>query len=341
MTIPQSLQPTGTAADLSVIVVTAGMFRNIRRTVSCLRKQTIAHQLELILVGPTEQSMADASWEELSGFAAVQTITTAMAAQNVDKAAALAVPHATGEFVALIEDHAYPYPNWAEINLDIHRGGEWAAVAPLMVNANPKRMFSWTNLLIAYGPWSEPAYEGERDAIPGHNLCYRRNVLQQYGERLTEKLGRNGGLLEDLQEQGGRFYQSNARLAHANPSRLAPTIKLRFNAGRLYGWTRAQANDWTPLHRFLYIVGGPLIPFIRYRRLKSELFARGKRSHLVPRIWPALFFGLVLDALGQMAGYALGPGKSIDVLANFEMDRMQHLTFLDRKLLHAESPQAA
>jgi hypothetical protein len=199
-------------------------------------------------------------------------------------------------------------------------------------------MISWTNLLIAYGPWSEPAYPGERDALPGHNLCYRTSVLRQFGDRLIDKLGRNAGLLEELQEQGHRFYLSNARLAHANPSRLLPCVQLRFNAGRLYGWTRATSNRWTPLHRFLYVAGGPLIPFLRFSRLKAELFSRGKRAFLVPRIWPALFFGLLLDAAGQIAGYAFGPGKSVDILAVFEMDRMQHLTKTDRRMLSALQP---
>ncbi len=321
--------------ELSVVVVTAGSFRNIRRTVACLRNQTIANRIELLLVAASEDSIVDALPDELSGFCAVQIVCSDLASRNVDRAAAVAVPHATAEFVALIEDHAYPDTNWAEVTVNIHRSAEWSSVAPLMVNANPRRMLSWTNLLIAYGPWSEPAIKGERDAIPGHNLCYRSSVLLQYGHSLMDRLGRNGGLLEDLQERGHRFFQSDARLAHANPSRLAPTVKLRFNAGRLYACTRAESNDWTPLHRFLYVAGGPLIPFLRYRRLKAELFGRGRRSHLLPRVLPALFFGLVLDALGQMAGYALGRGKSVEILATFEMDRMQHLTSRDRKLLEA------
>ena len=333
--MPSPFEISQQRADLSVVVVTAGSFRNIRRTVACLKKQTIAGQLDLVLVAATENSMQDLLPGELDGFAAVQFIYTPLASENVDKAAAIGAQRVSAEFVALIEDHAFPDPDWAETMVDIHRKAEWAAVAPLMVNANPGKMLSWTNLLIAYGPWTEPAPRGERDAIPGHNLCYRQSVLRQYGDQLINKLGRNAGLLEELAEQGHRFYQSDARLAHANPSRLAPTVKLRFNAGRLYGWARAEINDWTPLHRFLYVVGGPIIPFLRYRRLKAELFARGKRSHLVPRVLPALFFGLVLDALGQMAGYALGPGKSIEVLATFEMDRMRHLTAGDRKLLQA------
>lgn len=323
---------TGTASpELSVVVVTAGRFQNIRRTVAHLRRQSIASRIELLIVAAAQERIADARPEELDGFCSVQYVYSDWADRNVDKASAFAVPRANAPFIALIEDHAYPTPEWAETILAAHHSGEWAAVAPLMVNANPASVLSWTNLLIAYGPWSEPSFPSERDALPGHNLCYRRSLLLKYGEGLVEKMGRSGGLLDDLQAQGERFYLSHSRLAHANPSRLLPTIKLRFNAGRLYGWSRATTNGWTPLHRVLYVAGGPVIPFLRFSRLKAELFGRGKRSDLTPRIWPALFFGLALDALGQMAGYAFGPGRSISILEVFEMDRMKHLKRSERR----------
>ena len=319
--------------DLSVVVVTAGMYKNIRRTVVHLRSQTIRDRIEVVMVAANENCFTDLDEAELSGFGSVQRVFTGQSIKNVDKASALGVHRATACLVALVEDHAYPEVDWAEKVLASHASGEWAVVGSTVTNANPRSMLSWTNLLIAYGPWTAPSQKGEKDALPGHNVTYRRKALVAYGEGLDEKLTRSGGLLEDLQEQGNRFYLSDGRLAHANPSRLLPTISLRFNAGRLYGWTRALQGEWTPLHKVLYVVGGPLIPLVRYRRLKAELFGRGRRAELLPRVLPALFFGLVVDALGQMAGYALGPGKAPGILATFEMDRMEHLTSGDRRLL--------
>jgi len=78
---------------------------------------------------------------------------------------------------------------------------------------------------------------------------------------------------------------------------------------------------------------GLLIPLIRYRIFKREFFNGGKRRELYPRVVPALLLGLLMDALGQMAGYALGPGNAPAVLAVFEMDRMQHLIASDRRQL--------
>jgi hypothetical protein len=289
--------------------------------------------MELLVVAASEKMVRDAKDGELDGFGRFEFVFTGASIENVDRAAAFAVPRATAPVVALVEDHVYPEPEWAERIIAAHRG-DWAVVSPTILNANPRSMLSWTNLLIAYGPSTEPNYSGEKTALPGHNITVKTHLLKQYGDGLADKLVRGGGLLEDLQEKGHRLYlESSARLAHANPSRVAPTIELRFCAGRLYGHTRAVENDWTPLHRFLYVAGGLLIPFLRLTRFREEFFSLGRRAELTPKVYPALFFGLLMDALGQMAGYALGPGNSREVLATFEMDRIQHLNAFDRRML--------
>jgi hypothetical protein len=327
---------------ISIVVVTAGRFRNLRRTVAHLRAQTIAARIELLVVAADPACLADAHLHELLGFAAVQRVFTATPITNVDHASAHGVHAATAPIVALIEDHAYPEPAWSERIVEAHLG-PWAVVGGAMINANPDSSpWSWTNLLIAYGPSTDPTVSGEVDALPGHNIAFKTESLRAYGDGLAARLGRAGGLLDSLRDRGGRFYrQASARLAHANPSRLAPTIQLRFCAGRLYGHLRARDNNWTPLHRIVYVAGGLLIPFLRIGRFRQEFFTalppNSQRASIHrASVLPALWFGLLLDALGQMAGYALGPGRAADVLAVFEMDRMQHLTPADRRLL--ESP---
>ncbi len=323
------------APALSVVVVSAGRFRNIRRTIAHLRAQTVAGRLEVLAVLANPEMAGEAEAAEREGFQAFHFVYTSEPIENVDHAAAHGVFRATAKAVALIEDHAYPEPDWAAHIIE-HHEKDWVAVAPTMLNANPHGVWSWTNLLIAYGPSTEGAASGEREAIPGHNIAFKTAALQAYGPELGHKLSRAGGLLEDLQANGQRFYFcAEARVAHANPSRLWPTVQLRFSAGRLFACTRARNEYWTPLHHLIFFFGSPLIPFLRYGRVKRELFGHGQRASLLPRVLPGLFVGLVLDGIGQMMGYGFGPGGSAELLAVFEMDRMQHLTRHDRKLLES------
>ncbi len=319
--------------ELSVVVVTPGRFASLRRTVGHLRCQSGCERIELVLVAPESTSLDDADPGELDGFASIQRVAVGPI-PNVDKASAHGIRAAQAPVVALIEDHAYPQPGWAEAILEAHRG-PWTAVGSLMLNANPRGMLSWLNLLIAYGSWTDPPKAaGPVPALPGHNITYKRDALMAFGDQLVEKLGRDGGLLDDLLASGCRFYlEPRARIAHANPSRLRPTVQLRIDAGRLYGATRAEAGRWSWAKRVLYILGGPLIPAVRYRRLHAEFFGGGRRTDLTPRIYPYLALGLIFDAIGQVLGYASGRGRSLDRLAVFEMDRIQHLNSRDRRLL--------
>ncbi len=330
---------------LSVVTVTASNFANVRRTLRHLRAQTIADQIELILVAPSLEAIGDREPHELDGFARVDIVAVGPV-DNVDHAAAHGVQRATAPIVALVEDHAYPEPGWAAAMAAAHEG-PWAAVGSTMVNANPQNPLSWTNLLIAYGPWTDTMVDKikgaeaqvkeavvEVDALPGHNISYKRDVLIEYGDALANALGRSGELPNALTKRGHRFALAMAaRLAHANPSLFSSTADLRFSAGRLYGAKRAEAGGWSPVQRALYTLGGPLIPFVRFRRLRQELFGDGQRREIASRVQPALLLGLVLDGLGQMAGYAAGPGSTPEKLATFEMDRPQHLTRQDQQAL--------
>lgn len=323
---------------LSVVLVTAGSFANLRRTVRHLRAQTVQRQLELVIVAASEAAVADREPHETDGFARV-VVVPAGPIENVDKAAAPGILQATSPVVAIIEDHAFPEPAWAEALIEAHRNPH-AGVGPAVLNANPSSLLSWTNMLIAYGRWGEKATPGEIDDIARHNSSFKREVLAAYGSRLEQLLGREGGLLKDLRASGHKFYlEPAARIAHVNPSRLASTMDLRFNAGRLYGATRAVRNRWSLPKRVTYAAAGPLIPLLRFYRLRKELFGAGQRRELVPRVFPALLFGLTMDGLGQMAGYLFGTGRSLDKLSVFEMDRIHHLTARDREAFIEARPR--
>ena len=332
-----------TGPDFSVILVVPDHFEAIRHTVRCLRAQTVHDRIELILVGPTDAALRERDSPETEGFFDVRTVTV-RPIENVDKAVLHGIRVATAPVVALLEDHAFPEPTWAEALLRAHLG-PWSAVGAVALNANPDSLLSWVNFLVSYGSWSEPVAWGETGMVSGHNLTFKRAVLAEYGNDLERLLGREGGLLDELRAKGHRFYlEPQARYYHANPSLLSSTAELRFNSGRLYGAERAARGQWSLSRRLLYVAGGPLIPFVRFQRIRRELFAAGRHKRLVPRVFPALLLGLALDAAGQMVGYLTGAGRAENTMASFEVDRMRHLTERYRlrlaNLTHPEPKQS-
>lgn len=236
---------------------------------------------------------------------------------------------ARAKVIAFAEDHAFPAPGWAEALVKRH-SEEWAAVGPVMSNANPRSATSWANLLIEYAPWLEPCTAGEREHLPGHNGSYKRALLLEYGERLEAMLDAESVLHWDLRSRGRRLYlEPRARTFHQNFSARAPSLALRFNGGRLFA--SARARGWPAWRRALYACASPLIPLVRCARIVGELSKPGRPRQLLPRVLPALFALLVFDGAGELVGYALGAGGSMRKLSDMEFHRGRYMAARDRR----------
>jgi hypothetical protein len=319
---------------LSVVLVTPHRYDTLRKTMRCLRAQTVASQIEVVIVAPQRASFGYDPNEQ-NGFYRVQVIETGQSV-HLGQAKAIGVRHATAPIVAFAEDHCYPAPRWAAELLKAHQE-PWTAVSPAIGNANPESLFSWANLLIAYGHWLEPATSRPVDDVPAHNSSYKRDALLAFGEELDHSfLGREGSLHQRLKKDGHRFYlEANAQAYHLNPTHPLAWLALRFNAGRLYAATRAESNGWTLPRKLMYIAGAPLIPVMRLRQLIPQLRRTGRDRELLPKLLPILVLLLVIHSLGEMAGYALDEGTTRNTLANFEFDRVRQLSRQDQ-LRHAE-----
>jgi hypothetical protein len=312
---------------LSVVLVAPRDLRNLWRVVEALRAQAMAARIELVLVVPEVAVVATADPQSLAGFAGVRTVA-AGPVHDVDRAAVSGVRAAGASIVAIIEDHAYPAPGWAEAIVAAH--ASYDAVAPAILNANPLSLLSWSNHLLAYGRWAESSRRGAVDEVPGHNSSFSRDLLLSFGDRLEGLVGRDGGLMGELRTRGAKFgLEPGARVAHVNPSRLRSTFDLRFSAGRLYAARRARRERWSAAKRWIHALAWPLIPLVRMPRVRREL-RESRGTDPDGRMIAALAIGLAFDALGQMAGYAAGEGGTAARLASFEMDRARHVTVRDR-----------
>lgn len=317
----------GAEPEMSVVVVTPDDFETVRKTVRHLRAQNVCGALEIVVVTPAAERLGlDA--RALEGFHS-HIIVEVGPVTSTARARAAGVRAATARVVALVEDHAFPAPGWAEALVARHCES-WAAVGPVMSNANPKSVTSWANLLVEYAPWLEPSEGGEREHLPGHNGSYKREVLLQYGERLEAMLEAESVLHWDLRAQGRRLYlEPRARVFHQNFSEPLPSLTLRFNGGRLFASSRARA--WPAWRRALFAAASPLIPFVRCARITREMLRRAPTRRMMPRLLPALVVGLVFDGAGEAAGYALGPGGAMAKLSDMEFHRERFLAARERR----------
>lgn len=311
---------------MSVVVITPDSYATVRKTIKHLRAQKICGGLEIVLVAPSARAL-DLDESEMGSFLRHKVVEVGHMSSTA-RARAEGARHATAPVVAFAEDHAFPAPGWAEALVARHRE-DWAAVGPVMTNANPRSITSWANLLIEYSQWLDPAEGGEREHLPGHNGSYKREILLAYGERLEAMLDAESILHWDLRAKGYKLYlEPKARTFHQNFSARTPSLVLRFNGGRLFASSRA--HSWPLWRRALFACAAPLIPLVRCQRIARELLKPGRPRHLLPRLLPALFVGLVCDGAGEMTGYAFGAGGAMAKLSDMEFHRARYMADDDR-----------
>lgn len=307
------------APELSVILAT-DHYESIRRTVRHVLAQTALDRIEAVLVAPSREALA-ADDGELSRFRHLEVVETG-GAPTLPEARARGIRAASAPVVVLTETHAFPHPEWAEALIEAHRG-PWAAVGPVLANANPETMLSWAALLIAYGQWAEGASGGVVDDVPGHNSSYKRDLLLEYGDRLAEMIEAEARLHAELRERGHQLYlEPRAKIDHVNVSRPASFCAVRYHSGRLFG--AARAAGWQAPRKLAYALAAPLIVAVRMRRFLNDLRRPGAPAGLLPRVLPALLLGVVISSYGEAVGSLAGPGSSTHGREDMELHREQH-----------------
>ena len=318
------------SAEMSVVLLTPGGYDTIRRTIKHLRAQTVRDRLEIVIVAPAASGLG-LDRRELADFFGVQVVevgpilsTAAARAAGIQKAGA--------PIVALGEDHCFPAPDWAEALIAAHRQ-PWAVVGPVVANANPGTAISWANHLVEYGPWTEPAVPGPVEFLPGHNSAYKQPLLLEYGPELAAMLEAECFLHQDLREKGHQVYfEPRARTCHLNYSNPLSWIPAHFYGSRLFASARVRYGRWGLKERLAYGGAAVLIPLVRLRRLWAKARTTlGARRFL--RLLPVVGAVLVVSAVGEMAGYLSGPGRSVQELSRLEFQRPLHLSKKDREAL--------
>ena len=92
--------------------------------------------------------------------------------------------------------------------------------------------------------------------------------------------------------------------------------------GRAFADTRS--STWPLARRLVFAAASPAIPFVRFARSVGHARRLGRGGAFLARVLPTIGVGLIMDGIGQMAGYAIGAGKAHERLAEFEWHRMKH-----------------
>jgi hypothetical protein len=320
------------APVLSTVLVTRAGAVPLADVWPTLAAQTIAHRIEVVVVGPARGLASDPPRSD--GFASVRVVPLP-AFRTVAHAVAEGVRRAAAPLVALVEDHVLLDPGWAEALVAAHAEG-WAVVGPVVRIANPESRVAWADFVMGYGPFAEPREGGAVSFLPGHNSCYRRDVLLAQGERLEARLAAETIFHWDLARQGARLkLEPRARIAHLDFGRMGPWLATVFLSARVFAALRVA--EWPLPRRIAFALASPLIPPVRFARSLRHARRMGAPASALP----VLLLGLLVDGAAQGIGALAGAGNAIAGLADYELERSRFARRAPKRDAPSAAPAAA
>lgn len=297
---------------MTVILIAPYGVEVLQNILSCLRVQTIADQLQVVVV-TSEEDKGVADFSKLHSYKILRRTSF----RSGGAAKAQAIRSSDAPVVAFAEDHCFPESGWAEALLEAHKS-EHAAVSPWMGAANPKRcwsMASFFNFL--------PSNSEERElrlSLPTHNASYKKRLLLEFGDHLDELLEmETAKLVPDLLSRGCTIlHEPAARVWHVNVETAYAFFLEQFYSGRQYGAIRSLS--WPLWRRLVYAGGSVLIPALRLLRQGSDLRNKIEKKHRI-----AVFTGFLINAAGESWGYLFGLGETSFVRLDLECWRERHI----------------
>src|SRR5690606_7516613 len=158
----------------------------------------------------------------------------------------------------------------------------------------------------------------------GHNSSYKREVLQDLGSELDTALESETVLHQRLAREGCSLHlEPRAVVSHVNFALLDSFADAQFLNGRMFAGMRSR--KWGISTGLLYFWASPAIPAVRVLRSVPAWQLLRVTSGMKAKVFLVLVFGMRIGGMGQMIGYAAGPGSARDKLARLEFHRYRHI----------------
>lgn len=298
----------GSRVRLSVVIATTKPWPEVRACLDSLRDQAREVGAEIIVV--------DGNGKGLLGHVAdsyPQVTRLERKGASVFYLRAVGIAAASGDIIAITEDHCRVGPDWCEQIIKAHQDHpEAAAIGGAVENGATSSLIDWANFFLVFSPFMPPIRNGESKEIALQaNISYKRRVI-------PEDMGQLG-MMEMLFnrvlfERGEKLVADGRILVHHDQSHsLFGTLAAHFHNGRSIAGFRLQ--HIRGLERVAR-AGGTVIlpPFLFYRTVRN-LWRKGRLTDKALTSLPLLVLLTCCHAAGELTGYIKGPGKSPQHLA--------------------------
>lgn len=221
---------------------------------------------------------------------------------------AIGYPLATAPIVAVSEDHTRVAPGWAAAILECHAQNSDAAAIGGKVDIGATRSYiEWAAFMCGHDRELEPLGRARRvGVIGGTNVSYKRQFLDRL--RPLAGVGVNDAVFQRELARGGATLLVDDRISCEHEQHMTfgqATFRL-YQSGRMGAGSRRQRMRPAELAR---LVVTPLSPLFLTGRLGLWTM-RGRYLARYLYELPAILWLYGARAVGEIVGYAVGPGRS-------------------------------
>lgn len=241
--------------------------------------------------------------------AAADRVVAAPAGTTVPMLRTLGLRAASAPLVALIEDNVVVTPGWASALTAAADADDAGAFGGPVDHVDTGRATDRAVFLYEYGRFMPPRAAGACGGLPGNNLCYRRSLLDRHAEAWVD------GLFETflharLREAGEPLVMvPEAVVHHVGHYEVGATCRSCFHHAR--GFAGMRVDGLPAWRRGAFAAGAAALPAVLTGRILKEALPRHARRVELLRSVPILAVFMGCWAAGEAAGYAAGPGGSL------------------------------
>lgn len=295
---------SGTSVALSVVVPSVNGWGDLGGCLAALERQREDVALEVLVV----DRLGEALQQQVKQHFPWVRVLSAPGGTTIPALRAMAFEAASGDAVAVIEDHVLVPPGWARAMLARLEAGE-QVIGGAVENAATEKLVDWAAFLCEYSQLIPPLASGPVRGITGNNTIYRRELLARYGE--VWRAGRWENYLHDaLHRDGVTLYQHpEIVVGHKKHYTVWEYLSQRYLYARSYAGARVAGMPAS--RKLAYGCAGFLLPPLLFVRVVRTIWGKGRHRRELLRSLPLLLLFTSGWGVGEIVGYWCGPGDAL------------------------------
>jgi glycosyltransferase involved in cell wall biosynthesis len=217
------------------------------------------------------------------------------------------IQKASGDIIALLEDHCTLHEMWVRKVRKAHESS-YSAIGGAVENSGGQRPLDWAIYLFDYGPFMLPEAPRVTSALTGFNVSYKRPALE------AVKAVYRDGFFEvftnqELQRHGYELFLAPSVIVyHSKNYSLKPALVENYHHGRLFAAQRTStASSEERIYRAITALALPLLLPMRVavRTIRKQRHI----AHLITAL-PYLVMLMSAWGYGEFCGYLFRAGAS-------------------------------